>query len=120
MNEMKMIAGLDIGNGYVKGAVQVDGKKPYPVDFLSGVAIETNSSGVKVKGADMAADIADIYNTMEASFDTPAVTSHTNRLFGLRGVHSSKALEEFDVASAGPVCYSCAWQFGWQRIESLL
>ena len=99
MNEMKMIAGLDIGNGYVKGAVQVDGKKPYPVDFLSGVAIETNSSGVKVKGADMAADIADIYNTMEASFDTPAVTSHTNRLFGLRGVHSGKALEEFDVAS---------------------
>lgn len=99
MNEMKAVAGLDIGNGYVKGSVSIDGMKPCPVDFLSGVAIETNSSGVKAKGADMAADIADIFNTMEASFDTPAVSSHTNRLFGLRGVHSGKALEEFDVAS---------------------
>ena len=31
---MRMIAGLDIGNGYVKGLVSVDGKK-MTVDFPS-------------------------------------------------------------------------------------
>lgn len=99
MNEMKMIAGLDIGNGYVKGTVEVDGREPSVVDFLSGVAIETSSAGIKTRGADVGPEIENIFNTMEASFDTPAVESHTNRLFGQRGVRSGKAMEEFDVAS---------------------
>ena len=96
---MKMIAGLDIGNGYVKGTVEVDGNQRLDVDFLSGVAIETNSSGLKTKAADMADEISNIFNTMDASFDTPTVSSRTSRLFGQRGIHSGKAMEEFDVAS---------------------
>lgn len=100
MNDvMKMIAGLDIGNGYVKGTIEVDGGEPSVVDFLSGVAIETNSAGLKVKGNDIPFEIDNIYNTMEASFDSPAVESRTSRLFGQRGVRSGKAMEEFDVAS---------------------
>lgn len=99
MKDMKMIAGLDIGNGYVKGTIQVDNHDPQVVDFLSGVAIETNSAGLKVTGADISAEVGNIFNTMEASFDSPAIESHTNRLFGQRGVRSGKAMEEFDVAS---------------------
>lgn len=100
MNSMKMIAGLDIGNGYVKGTVQANGNNPLTVDFLSGVAIETSSSGIKAKGADVAEEIQNIYNVMEASFDTPAVKSRTMRLFGQRAARSGKAMEEFDVASS--------------------
>lgn len=99
MKEMKMIAGLDIGNGYVKGTIEVDGGPASVVDFLSGVAIETNSAGIKVKGPDIPAEVDNIYNLMEASFDSPAVESRTSRLFGQRGVRSGKAMEEFDVAS---------------------
>lgn len=99
MNVIKLIAGLDIGNGYVKGTIEADGGEPTVVDYLSGVAIETNSSGIKARGPEIEDDIRNIYNTMEASFDTPSVKSKTNRLFGQRGVHSGKAMEEFDVAS---------------------
>lgn len=97
--DMKMVAGLDIGNGYVKGTVSVNNGTPSMIDFLSGVAIETNSSGIKTKQADMASEIGNIFNTMEASFDTPAIMSKTSRLFGQRAIHSGKAMEEFDVAS---------------------
>ena len=96
--EYNVIAGLDIGNGYVKGKALVDGQE-INIDFKSSVALETNSSGVKSKGKDIEADIHDIFDVMEASFDTPAVSSRTGRLFGQRGVHSGKATEEFDVAS---------------------
>ena len=100
MNSIKMIAGLDIGNGYVKGTVQATGKDAVTVDFMSGVAIETSSSGIKAKGSDIAEEVANIYNVMEASFDTPAVKSRTMRLFGQRAARSGKAMEEFDVASS--------------------
>lgn len=95
---MNMLAGLDIGNGYVKGLVSVDGKKSV-VDFPSVVAIETNNTDMKTKLADAGKDIEDLFNVMEASFDSPVVGSKSNRLFGLRGIHSGKAQEEFDVAS---------------------
>ena len=97
--DMKMVAGLDIGNGYVKGTIMVNNGTPSMIDFLSGVALETNSSGIKTKPADMAEEIGNIFNTMEASFDTPAIASRTSRLFGQRAIHSGKAMEEFDVAS---------------------
>ena len=98
-NVMKMIAGLDIGNGYVKGLINVDGTESV-VDFLSGVALETNSMGIKTtRSEDVAYDVEHIFDCMDASFDTPAVRSRTSRLFGKRGVHSGKAMEEFDVVS---------------------
>ena len=99
MNEIKILAGLDIGNGCVKGKVSIDGGEPHLMEFESTVAIETNSLDIKSKGDYIKMDIDDIFNNMEASFDSPAIKSHTNRLFGKRGTHSGKATEEFDVAS---------------------
>lgn len=99
METMKIKAGLDIGNGYVKGLVSVNGKKPTGVDYLSGVAIQTSSADLKVKANEAGEIIDDIFNEMEASFDSPVIASHTLRLFGKRGIASGKSMEEFDVAS---------------------
>lgn len=96
---MQLLAGLDIGNGYVKGQISVDGKPAEGIDYLSGVAVQTNSHGVKTKIEEAGALIADIFNHMEASLDSNAVESKTVRLFGKRGVDSGKSMEEFDVSS---------------------
>lgn len=100
MEMMKMVAGLDIGNGYVKGAISVDGDtEPSSVDYLSGVAIQTSSHDIKVRAGEAAGVVADIFNQMEASFDSPAIDNHGIRLFGRRGIASGKSMEEFDVSS---------------------
>lgn len=100
MSNVNVIAGLDIGNGYVKGLASTGpGVKPTGIDFMSGVAYETNPADLKVYGAGIEPAIANIYNEMEASFDTPLVKDSIHRLFGTRGVASGNSLEEFDVNS---------------------
>lgn len=99
MDNIRLIAGIDIGNGYMKGAIAVGDENPQPVDFPSCVAINTVDTGVKTPFSEAGRDIDDIYNTMDASFDTPVVSSKTARLFGQRGVQSGKPIEEFDMAS---------------------
>lgn len=97
---MKLMAGLDIGNGYVKGSVQKEGDKaPTGIDYLSGVAIQTSSHDIKTKLEDAGELIGDIFNNMEANIDSPAIQYHATRLFGRRGVSSGKSMEEFDVSS---------------------
>lgn len=46
---MHMIAGLDIGNGYVKGSTSVNGSEKTTIDFMSGVAVQTHSHDIKTK-----------------------------------------------------------------------
>lgn len=94
-----MDAGLDIGNGYVKGAISVNGEKETGIDFLSGVAIQTSSHDIKTRANEAQAVVDDIFNQMEASFDSAAVENNAHRLFGRRGVSSGKSMEEFDVSS---------------------
>ena len=102
MERIRLIAGIDIGNGYMKGAISADGGTPTPVDFPSCVSINTTDSGVKAGLADAGREIGDIYNQMDASFDSPAVKSKVARLFGQRGVQSGKSVEEFDMAAIVP------------------
>ena len=99
VNDLMLLAGLDIGNGYVKGSVSVNGAAKSTIDYLSGVAIQTNSHDIKTKLEDAKDTIDDIFNQMEASFDSPAVSTHNVRLFGRRGISSGKSMEEFDVSS---------------------
>lgn len=101
MNNINIIAGLDIGNGYVKGsASNANGTKHTSIDFISGVAYETNPADLKVTGDAVASTVVNIFNEMEASFDTPLVKDSIHRLFGTRGVSSGNSIEEFDVNSA--------------------
>ena len=96
---MHMIAGLDIGNGYVKGSTSVNGSEKTTIDFMSGVAVQTHSHDIKTKEEDAESLIKDIFNEMECSFDTPMITNNFHRLFGRRGVSSGRSVNEFDVSS---------------------
>lgn len=100
MENINVIAGLDIGNGYVKGSASGGvGVKPTSIDFISGVAYETNPADLKVAGEAVPSTVDNIFNEMEVSFDTPLVKDSIHRLFGTRGVSSGNSLEEFDVNS---------------------
>ena len=46
---MHMIAGLDIGNGYVKGSTSVNGSEKTTIDFMSGVAVQTSKQKRKMR-----------------------------------------------------------------------
>lgn len=96
---MQMIAGLDIGNGYVKGFVSTDGGKGSGIDFPSGVAVVINDRSTKIKSNQAGPVVENIFNEMAATFDTPAVTSKSLRLFGARSVSADGVMEEFDVTS---------------------
>ena len=99
-NEMKVIAGLDIGNGYVKGSTQCLTDKPISIDLPSCVAYVINPTGDVPTGADaITSEIADIFNRMDLSFDTPLVHSTGRRLFGNRGIESGKSIESFNIDS---------------------
>lgn len=95
----QMVAGLDIGNGYVKGATSVNHGERQGIDFLSGVAFQTSNHGIPVPESEAGSTIADIFNEMEASFDSPAIQDSTRRLFGMRAISSGKSMSEFDVSS---------------------
>lgn len=92
----KFIAGLDIGNGYVKGSIY--GTSLSEVDIPSCVAYVTRTHDVKEKHVDE--EIADIFNRLDASFDSPLIPDKNRRLFGFRGLTSGSPLEEFDVYSS--------------------
>ena len=102
MNMMKLVAGLDIGNGYVKGAVNtIDklGTKPQGIDFPSGVARIIYSHDIQAEPSDAKPVIDDIFNQMDVSFGSNLVSDTTRRLFGKRGLASGSIIEEFDVDS---------------------
>lgn len=99
---MKLVAGLDIGNGYVKGAVNTFenlGQKPKGIDFPSGVARIIYSHDIQTEPADAKPVIDDIFNQMDVSFGSNLVSDTTRRLFGKRGLASGSIIEEFDVDS---------------------
>lgn len=96
----KVIAGLDIGNGYVKANMRSEVmEKPVGVHFPSSVAYVTNPHNIATEGEALVTVINDIYNQMDVSFDSPIVKDTGRRLFGARGVASGMSLEEFDVYS---------------------
>ena len=96
----KIIAGLDIGNGYVKATMRSTvAEQPMGVHFPSSVAYVTNPHNIATEGEALPSVINDIFNQMDVSFDSPIVKDPGRRLFGLRGVNSGMSLEEFDVYS---------------------
>lgn len=93
----KLIAGLDIGNGYVKGKIQSGSTTN--IDIASSVAYVTATHDIKVPASEIPEYMKDIYNRMDVSFETPLVNDKNRRLFGTRGLQSGMSVEEFDVYS---------------------
>jgi plasmid segregation protein ParM len=94
-------AGLDIGNGYVKGLVKnpaVD-DKAQAVDMPSAAAVITNSADVRIsEPSAIAEEFKDIYNNLEISFDSPLIDDKETHMYvGKRAVRSGKSLQEFNL-----------------------
>ena len=103
----KLIAGLDIGNGYVKGSTGVlDTNTVSNIDIPSGIAYLTSTHDMKTPVDEIPGVIADIYNNMDVSFESPLVVDQNGmpdqnrRIFGTRGIQSGNVVEEFDVYSS--------------------
>lgn len=94
---MIMSAGIDIGNGYVKGCVNGNGTSN--IDIPSAVAYVTSTHDIKTPLSDADSVMNDIYNQMDVSFDSALIKDTTRRIFGRRGLQSGMSIEEFDVYS---------------------
>lgn len=101
---MKLIAGLDIGNGYVKSSVSGQKTGMTVIDIPSCVANRSpNESDVrKTNPQDVVDEVADIYNVMDVSFKSPLIDSDRRCLVGQRAIMVGRTLKQFDVhASRG-------------------
>lgn len=89
---ISLLAGLDIGNGYVKA--KINGEKA--ISFPSAVACVTSTHDMKAD--DVKTVVSDIFNHMDASFDSPLIDATANRrFFGRRGITAGMPIQEFDV-----------------------
>ena len=100
MTKINVIAGLDIGNGYVKGATKTDSYDNVNVDLPSCVATVANPTDLAA--TDIKAEIDDIFNRSNITFDSPLVTgifANTRSYLGRRGIESGKPIAAFDIES---------------------
>lgn len=96
MEVIKIKAGLDIGNGYVKGLIETD-KGIDSVDIPSGVTLMTRANFVPTPDNQCLSEVEDIYNRLDVSFTSSMVNDGYRRLFGARSLSAGGAFEEFDV-----------------------
>lgn len=100
---IEMKAGLDIGNGYSKGKLMAMGDKinaAGSVDFPSVTAKLAQPSVIHEQSdAEVESIMSDIYNSMEASFASPLISSDAHFLFGKRALSSGKTVQEFKIGS---------------------
>lgn len=96
---MKMIAGLDIGNGYVKSSVMGHGTGMTDIDIPSCVVHRIPKDGEvrKVLPNEIADEMANLFGMMDASFDSPLIPDKARFLVGARAVNSGREPMEFDV-----------------------
>lgn len=99
MSQTKIIGGLDIGNGYVKGKLRGTDEKISILDLPSSVAVDNNPVDIPTPDSEVENVINDIFNEMDATFDSSIVARQVHRLFGKRGLRSGRTIEEFDVHS---------------------
>jgi len=93
-NDITMLAGLDIGNGYVKA--KINGEKAF--DLPSIVACVTSTHEMNANDDDVVGVVNDIFNHLDASFDSPLVEAPSSRrFFGRRGTTAGMSVQEFDV-----------------------
>lgn len=102
----KITAGLDVGNGYVKGVVRGTDKNGQPVvdeiDLPSGVALVTRPNFVPTPDSEAVIETqrsgeASIFNQLDVSFVSPLVADQYRRIFGQRALAAGGSFEEFNV-----------------------
>ena len=93
-------AGLDIGNGYVKGLIERSGDTTSTdvIDIPSAVSTLTRPNTVP-DANDKAADITggDFFNNVDITCNSPMVDDNYRRLVGTRSLSARGALDEFSI-----------------------
>lgn len=98
MSKIKLLAGLDIGNGYVKGQTQVEDAKRIQFSLPSCVAAVANPTDLAA--IDVKSEIDNILDRATMTYDSPLVTgifATTRAYLGKRGVESGKPVTAFDI-----------------------
>lgn len=132
-----MLAGMDIGNGYVKAAISTDGGATRPVDLPSVVDyIGRNAPWIPQEPT--APYMADLVNALDCDIESPAVAAGDahRMLVGRRALQSGDTQIVFDIADRVPKCDSslsyqlalsaiaaeavrCAWERAGEVPEAL-
>lgn len=103
MKNMQIILGQDIGNGYMKGTAQVNGSNTIEIDYQSAVSLALQPVTFKVEPdntQEVEKIIDDIYNYMDASFNSPLIVNKYNYFFGRRGITEfSETVRQFNVTA---------------------
>lgn len=95
MAKNNYIAAVDVGNGLVKA--QLSGEV---ITYQSIVGVKYGGEDLPIADSEAGELIeADIYNNLDASFESPLVENKARRIFGTRGLKSGYTTEEFDVYS---------------------
>ena len=100
---MKMIAGLDVGNGYVKGKLSIDGEKPILIDLPSTVSY---ISGKDLDRQPNEAYMKDFVNKLDATFVSKGIKpiDEGRVLLGKRAIYSGASQVEFNIDNHEPKC----------------
>ena len=100
---IKVIAGLDIGNGYVKGKASFEGRKPLMIDMPSVISYTAVSNMPKVVTPEY---IKGFDNEMDVTINSRSIKGFdVGRMFvGQRGIHSGGNLREFNIENTVPKC----------------
>lgn len=101
--KVTIVAGLDVGNGYVKGRIAVDGGDPFNIDMPATVAYTV---GTNIPVDPTQEYMSDFVNALDASCVSGAIASADEGrvLFGKRAIRSGETLTEFNIANHTPKC----------------
>lgn len=92
-----VIAGLDIGNGYVKGRFQDWNEKSLNIDAPSCVTGMPMPPSLSEMPEHV---MGDIFNNMVCQINSPIVSGTRYYAFGSKAIASGRSLIEFDIAAA--------------------
>ena len=100
--EMYLAAGLDIGNGYVKGSIvnlKEEGAAPTIVDMPSCASVITHPQNLKPENAEIPKIVDDIFSQLDIVIGSHMVSEGRRLYIGNRGLNSGTRPFEFNVAS---------------------
>lgn len=103
MNNKNMVtAGLDIGNGYVKGVIRVGDNKASEINIPSCAIAVTNPNNVIPVEAPEAISgaVENILNILDVSFDSPMISRGDRRWIGNRAISANTfGMENFNITA---------------------
>lgn len=99
--EYRQIAGLDIGNGGVKGGIEsnvVAGQTDIDIQSVA-IKKKTKPGEIRHEKSEYDSVMADIFNNLDATFDTPCLEEPGRYLFGNAALNSGKHQILFEIGN---------------------